>query len=75
MHGLILTRSSAAASPKVGRLFVEKHVSAPAVVCKLVALYEQEPRPVPARTFPDWLAFGDQLKIGRLDERIAVLEQ
>ncbi len=75
MRDLILDQKLRRRLAEAGRAFVEKHFSAPTVARKLVAFYDQEPRPVRVRAFPDWLAFGDQRKIEHLDQRIGVLEQ
>lgn len=58
-----------------GRSYVAALHDAPVIAERLLAFYREEPRPVPIRTFPDWLSLEDRRKLERSDGRIARLEQ
>ena len=75
MRELISDRKLRQRLAQAGRTFVKKHFSAPTVARHLIGFYEQEPRPVAFRAFPDWISFGDQRKIEHLGKRIVTLKQ
>ena len=68
MRELIRNRKLRRRLARAGRTFVKKHFSASAVARQLIGFYEEEPNSVAARAFPDWIAFGDQRKIERLEQ-------
>jgi glycosyltransferase involved in cell wall biosynthesis len=58
-----------------GRPYVARVHDAEVIAGRLLEIYAADPRPVPVRSFPDWLSLEDKRKIERLDTRIARLEQ